>query len=76
MPQTVDEAVEQLERALAGPSGELVQVDRISFERTGPGLVRWTLWQAGRLLYSASGRPGDLAGFLACTNVLLQVGAD
>ncbi len=54
-----------------GPAGSLVQVDRIEFERIG-GIVRWNLFAGGRRIYSATDRPGNLAGWLPCSNVLLR----
>lgn len=72
MPNDVDAMVEKLERALTGPDGNLVRVDRIEFERIGRGLVRWSLFSGGRRIYTATDRPGNLAGWLTCSNVLLQ----
>lgn len=62
---------EKLELALTGPDGDLVQVDRIEFERISADQVRWNLFAGGRRIYTATDRPGNLVGFLTYSNVLL-----
>jgi hypothetical protein len=71
MPNQVDEMTDRLQHALTGPAGELVEVERIEFERIAEHQVRWTLFAGGRMIYTATDRPGNLLGWLTCTNVLM-----
>ncbi len=71
MMSQVAEMRDRLKRALTGPSGELVQVERIEFERITKSQIRWTLFAGGRMIYTATDRPGNLLGWLTCTNVLM-----
>lgn len=73
MTDTFEQAVCKLEEALYGPDGELRPVDRIEFEPLDSGQVKWSIWEHGRLIYSASGWPDDLTGLLTATKTILEL---
>lgn len=71
-PTDFDQAVAKLEEAITGPDGP----NRIEFELLDGGGVKWNLWHDSRRLYSATGHATDIAGFLAASRMLLEMGAD
>lgn len=68
------DAAARLEAALVDADGYARNIGRVELEVLGPGTVRWTLYggQPYQRLHSLTGSPGDVAGFCAATQILLE----
>ena len=61
-----------LRAALFGADGKAVAIDRVELEVLEAGRVRWSVWSAGRRVFSTVAKAEDREAMYATTRVMIE----